>query len=233
MALFAIGDLHLSLGTNKPMDLFYGWDDYVARLEQNWRATVGERDTVVIPGDFSWGVSMEEALPDFRFLEALPGRKLLLKGNHDYWWDTRHKMEAFFEERGLTTIGLLHNSADTADGMILCGTRGWIFMPNEEHDLKISAREALRLELSLQDAERFGKGEKIVFLHYPPVYANEIVPNMMDMLLKYGVKRVYYGHIHGAARGMANEGDYMGIAFKLISADHLRFTPWRIEPAGG
>ena len=205
MAIWAMADLHLSLGTDKPMDNFRGWYDYVNRIEQSWRESVKPEDTVVIPGDFSWGIDLEEALPDFQFIEALPGKKLVMKGNHDYWWTTRTKAEKFFTEKG------------------------WVFMPNEAHDLKISAREAARLELSLKDSLQYPDAEKIVFLHYPPVYANEMVPNIFDVLYKYGVKRVYYGHIHGAARGAVNEGEYMGINFKLISADHLGFKLFPIE----
>ena len=184
---------------------------------------------MVIPGDFSWGIDLEEALPDFQFIEALPGKKLVMKGNHDYWWTTRTKAEKFFTEKGLKTIGILHNNSVLCEGKALCGTRGWVFMPNEAHDLKISAREAARLELSLKDSLQYPDAEKIVFLHYPPVYANEMVPNIFDVLYKYGVKRVYYGHIHGAARGAVNEGEYMGINFKLISADHLGFKLFPIE----
>ena len=186
-------------------------------------------DTVVIPGDFSWGIDLEEALPDFQFIEALHGKKLVMKGNHDYWWTTRTKAEKFFTEKGLKTIGILHNNSVLCEGKALCGTRGWVFMPNEAHDLKISAREAARLELSLKASLQYPDAEKIVFLHYPPVYANEMVPNIFDVLYTYGVKRVYYGHIHGAARGAVNEGEYMGINFKLISADHLGFKLFPIE----
>lgn len=229
MAIWAMADLHLSLGTDKPMDNFRGWYDYVNRIEQSWRESVKPEDTVVIPGDFSWGIDLEEALPDFRFIENLPGKKLIMKGNHDYWWTTRAKTEKFFKEKGLKTIEILHNNSVLCEGKALCGTRGWVFMPNEPHDLKISAREAARLELSLQDSMHFPDAEKVVFLHYPPVYANEIVPNIFDVLYKYKVKRVYYGHIHGAARSAANEGEYMGINFKLISADNLGFKLFPIE----
>lgn len=229
MAIWAMADLHLSLGTDKPMDSFRGWYDYVNKIEKSWHECIAPEDTVVIPGDFSWGIDLEEALPDFHFIEELPGKKLVMKGNHDYWWTTRSKTEKFFAEKGLKTIGILHNNSVLCEGKALCGTRGWVFMPNEAHDLKISAREAARLELSLQDSLRFPDAEKIVFLHYPPVYANEVVPNIFDVLHKYDVKRVYYGHIHGAARSVANEGEIMGINFKLISADHLNFNFFPIE----
>ena len=153
-----------------------------------------------------------------------------MKGNHDYWWSTRSKAEKFFKENGITTFEILHNNSVLAEGLALCGTRGWVFMPNEEHDHKISAREALHLELSIKDAEeKFPEAEKVVFLHYPPVYANEMVPNIISVLKEHEIKRVYYGHLHGASRSLANEGNYMGIDFKLISADHLGFKFWKIK----
>ena len=229
MAIWTMADLHLSLGTDKPMDDFYGWKDYVHRIEASWNESVGPEDTVVIPGDFSWGIDFEHALPDFKFIDSLPGKKIIMKGNHDYWWSTRTKAEKFFKENGLTTVDILHNNSVLCENTALCGTRGWVFMPNEAHDLKISAREAARLELSLADSERFPEAEKIVFLHYPPVYGNELVPNILDVLFKYKVKKVYYGHLHGAARSIANEGEFMGINFKLVSADHLNFKLWRIK----
>ena len=230
MAIWAMADLHLSLGTDKPMDNFHGWYDYVNRIEHNWRENVAEEDTVVIPGDFSWGIDLEEALPDFRFIENLPGKKLIMKGNHDYWWTTRAKTEKFFKEKGLKTIEILHNNSVLCEGKALCGTRGWVFMPNEPHDLKISAREAARLELSLQDSMHFPDAEKVVFLHYPPVYANEMVPNIFDVLYKYKVKRVYYGHIHGEEGfKSAIRGEFHGIGYNLISADYLNCSLLRIK----
>lgn len=230
MSIWTISDTHLSFGTDKPMDSFSGWSDYVSKIEKSWRENVSPQDTVVIPGDFSWGIDLEEALPDFRFIDSLPGSKIILKGNHDYWWTTRAKIEKFFAENSITTCRVLHNDACLVDGVSVCGTRGWVFMPNEEHDFKISEREALRLNFSLTYAENSFPGtEKIVFLHYPPVYANEMVPNIMDALKSHGVERVYYGHLHGNARSLATEGKYMGIDFKLVSADHLGFELYKIK----
>lgn len=229
MAIWAIADLHLSFGTDKPMDEFGGWQDYVSRIEENWKNSIKPEDTVIIPGDFSWGIDFNEALPDFQFIEALPGQKILLKGNHDYWWNTRSKIEKFFSENGLKTFKILHNNSILCEDVAICGTRGWVFMPNETHDIKISKREAMRLELSIKDSEQFGDVEKIVFLHYPPVYANEMVPNIIDVLKKYDVKKVYYGHLHGASKSLATEGNYMGIDFRLISADNLKFAPIKIK----
>lgn len=229
MSIWTMGDLHLSFGTDKPMDSFPGWRDYVSRIENGWKTVVKEEDTVVIPGDFSWGIDFNEALPDFQFVENLPGKKLILKGNHDYWWATRRKIESFLEENGLKSFEIIHNNSVLCENTAICGTRGWVFMPNEEHDYKISAREALRLEASLADSMKYPDAEKIVFLHYPPVYANEVVPNIFDVLKKYGVKKVFYGHLHGVAKSLANEGEYMGIDFRLVSADNLKFNLLKIK----
>lgn len=230
MSIWVMADLHLSFGTDKPMDGFYGWKDYISKIETNWKEQISNEDTVIIPGDFSWGLGFEQALPDFEFIEKLPGRKILMKGNHDYWWTTRTKTEKFFYDHNLKSIEILHNNSIYAEGLALCGTRGWVFMPNEQHDVKISAREALRLKLSIEDANnKYPNAEKVVFLHYPPVYANEMVPNIISVLKENEIKSVYYGHLHGSSRSLANEGEYMGIQFRLVSADHLKFKFWKIK----
>lgn len=229
MSVWAIADLHLSFGTDKPMDIFHGWEGYTDKVKENWLSKVKENDTVIIPGDFSWGIDFEHALPDFRFIDNLPGRKIILKGNHDYWWGTRSKIESFFKKENIKTIEILHNNSYCVEDIAICGTRGWVFMPNEQHDLKISAREALRLSMSIEDSLQYNCKETYVFLHYPPVYANEMVPNIIDVLKKYNIKKVFYGHLHGASKSMANEGDYMGIDFKLVSADHLGFDLFKIK----
>ena len=169
MALFTIGDLHLSFGCDKPMDVFPGWKDYTARLEQNWRAVVSDQDTVVIAGDISWAMKLEETEADFSFLESLPGKKWLLKGNHDYWWTTRKKMEAYFKEKGFSSLGILFNSAETVGDVSICGTRGWFYDAESDADKKILNREVGRLNTSIALAKATGK-EPVVFLHYPPVY---------------------------------------------------------------
>lgn len=223
MGLFALGDLHLSFGCEKPMDVFKGWEGYTARLEQNWRACVRPEDTVVLPGDLSWAMTLEEAKPDFAFLEALPGQKLLLKGNHDYWWTTRKKMEDFFAAEGFGSLHIVHNSAYCAEGAAVCGTRGWFFDAADEGQ-KVLLREAGRLEASLCEAEKTGL-EPIVFLHYPPVYAGAVCEEMMRVLTLHGVKRCYYGHLHGPGIKRAVQGLFRGTALFLVSCDAVDFAP--------
>lgn len=227
MAVFTIGDPHLSLSVKKPMDIFSGWGNYVERLETGWRSLVSQEDTVVVAGDISWGISLEEALEDFRFLHNLPGKKIFLKGNHDYWWCTKNKMDAFLQENGLDSISILSNNAYAADGLVICGTRGWLFEKGEPHNQKIVAREAGRLRMSLEAGSKM-EGEKVVFLHYPPVYGEQLCPEILDVLLEYQVGRCYYGHIHSRGCRYALNGNYMGIDFRLISCDFVEFTPVKV-----
>ncbi len=231
MAIYTIADLHLSLSSQKSMEKFSGWENYVARLEENWRSTVGEGDTVVLPGDISWGMSLQESLEDFRFLHSLPGEKLLGKGNHDYWWNSKSKMEQFFEDNGLSSLKILHNNSIVREGLVLCGSRGWLFEKGEPHDQKILAREAGRLALSLSSAEGL-EGERVAFLHYPPVFGEEVSPEILQVLHQYGVKRCYYGHIHGYGHNLALNGIYEGISFSLVSADYLKFRPIKVVNEG-
>ena len=224
MSLFVIGDLHLSCSTEKPMDVFQGWHDYVPRLEQNWRAAVAPGDTVVVAGDISWGMNLQESLADLRWLDALPGTKWLLKGNHDYWWATAAKMETFFAQNGLTTLRLLHNNCAAAEGKVICGSRGWMMETGQAANAKLIARETGRLTASFAAAAGL-EGERIAVLHYPPVYGEQMIPEFVDVLLKNGVKRCYYGHVHGPAHRYAVNGLYMGIDFRLVSCDFIGFAP--------
>lgn len=227
MALFVLGDTHLSLGGSKPMDVFGGaWVDYVDKLRAGFQV-VEETDTVVLCGDISWGMSLPEAKPDFQFLqELLPGRKILLKGNHDYWWETVAKMTRFFEAEGLENFEFLHNNCLCYGDIALCGTRGW-FLDVEKgpHNEKMLRREVMRLEASLKAA---GEREKICFLHYPPLYQGYHCQEITALLTQYQVPRCYYGHLHGRSTRAAFEGDYQGTAFALVSADHLHFMPKKI-----
>jgi len=226
--LYVIGDLHLSFETEKPMSIFGPeWEDHAEKLRQNF-SSLTEEDTTVICGDLTWGMDMKSCLEDFKFIDAIPGKKIILKGNHDYWWTTASKTKKFFADNGITTIDVLNNNCFFYGDAAICGTRGW-FCPNEngtEHDRKILQREIMRLETSLiaaGDAER-----KICFLHYPPVYGRYYAKGMIELFQKYGVRECYYGHIHGGGRLQAFEGEADGVSYKLISADHVGFRPIKI-----
>ena len=225
MSLWVIADTHLSFGVSKPMDIFGGWSNYVEKIESNWRELVSPQDAVVIAGDISWGMTLDEALPDLRFLDALPGRKIILKGNHDYWWVTKTKMDNFLKANGITSVSFLFNNAYREGDITVFGTRGWFYDAHGEHDEKVIAREAGRLRLSYDAALKLG-GEAVAFMHYPPVYAGRECPEMMNALLETGVKRCYYGHLHGRKNhGLAVTGLYKGIDFRLISCDYTQFKP--------
>lgn len=222
MSLFAIADLHLSLNADKPMDVFAGWEDYVTRLEKNWRLIVKEDDTVVLPGDISWAMSLADTATDFAFINDLPGKKIILKGNHDYWWTTLRKMNDYLKESNFDTISILHNSTVVVGSVAVCGTRGWFY--DTGSDKKVLLREAGRLECSIAEAEKTGM-EPVVFLHYPPIYSDFFCDEIMEVLLRHQIRRCYYGHLHGKAAVYGVEGEREGILFKLVSADHLSFMP--------
>ncbi len=228
MALFVLSDTHLSLSADKSMTVFRGWDDYVERLEKNWRALVSPEDTVVIAGDISWAMALEDTLADFKFLQSLPGRKLIFKGNHDYWWCTRRKMDRFLEENGLDSITIVHNDAVAVDNRFaVCGTRGWFYDESEPDNAKIMNREAARLKTSLDAALETGL-EPIVFLHYPPLFDGGEAAELLAVLKDTPVRRCYYGHVHGAGIRQAFQGEWQGIQFKLTSCDALSFCPMLI-----
>ncbi|HEX3038440.1 MAG TPA: metallophosphoesterase [Oscillospiraceae bacterium] len=225
MSLFAIADLHLSLGCNKPMDVFTGWQNYTEKLEKNWRSIVSSNDTVVIAGDISWAMKLEESEKDFAFLHSLPGKKLILKGNHDYWWTTKKKIDTFLSEHGFTSIQIVHNNAYVVDNLAVCGTRGWLYNAESDEDLKIVNREVGRLNASLDDAKRQG-AKPIVFLHYPPVYDNLQCSEILNVLESRQIDTCYFGHIHGSeAAKRAIVGEYHGIKMHLISCDYVNFMP--------
>ncbi|HEX3016507.1 MAG TPA: metallophosphoesterase [Caproicibacter sp.] len=229
MSLFAIADLHLSLGTDKPMDVFEGWKDYVPRLKKNWIAAVGDEDTVVIAGDISWAMKLENAVQDFQFIDSLPGRKLILKGNHDYWWSTKKKIEEFLQTNHFSSIEIIHNNAAVVGDVAVCGTRGWLYDAESAEDKKIVSREVGRLNTSLDEAEKTGK-KPIVFLHYPPVYDVMECREIMDVLVNRGVSECYFGHIHGiAAAKRTPAGEYRGVGMHLISCDYLGFMPFLVK----
>ena len=229
MSLYCISDPHLSFSCDKPMDIFGDrWQDYVAKLEKNWKENVGQEDIVVLPGDISWAMNLEDALEDFRFINSLPGRqKIILKGNHDYWWSTLSKLNAFLAENNFDTIKFLHNNHYSYENYGICGTRGWINETSVPADAKVLAREAQRLEVSIKSALNENL-EPIVFLHYPPVFGNESNYDILDVMYKYNVKECYYGHLHGNAHKYAICGEREGINFNLIAADFVQFCPKKV-----
>jgi predicted phosphohydrolase len=223
VALYAIGDTHLSLASNKPMDVFGGgWQGYVEKLSAGFQVLTPQ-DTLVLCGDVSWGMNLEEAKEDFAFLNSFPGRKLLLKGNHDYWWNTASKMKDFFARHGFHTLDILHNNCHFYGEYAICGTRGWFY--EETGSQKVFLRELIRLEASLKAA---GDKEKICFLHYPPLYQGYLCREIIDLLERYQVSRCYYGHLHGASCRLAIEGKYGTVEYHLISADHTDFQPVKV-----
>ncbi len=224
MSLFAIADLHLSLSADKPMDIFPGWTEHVARLEKNWQERVSPDDTVVIPGDISWAMSLQSALEDFRFIDRLNGKKIIAKGNHDYWWTTVSKIERLFSDSGIGSISILHNNFYRYGDIGICGTRGWINDGSEPRDKKVILREAMRLERSVKAAVD-GGCTPVAFLHYPPVFMEDRNAEIMEVLKAYGVKLCFYGHLHGYAHKNAFIGECEGIEFRLISSDFLHFCP--------
>ena len=229
MSIFVIGDLHLSFNQNKPMDIFgEHWKGHEEKIKQDWIKKVKENDLVIIPGDFSWETYLENTELDFSFLNNLPGKKLLLKGNHDYWWTTLTNMKKFLKEKDFTNIDFLYNNSYEYEDKIICGTRGWS-IADHEADKKLINRKLIRLELSLKNGiEQYGnQKEIIVFMHYPPITKSTILSNQeadfVNLMKKYNVKRCYYAHLHGVSINDAIEGNIEGIEFKLVSADGLDF----------
>ena len=227
MALYAIGDLHLCLGAPKPMDIFGGaWVGYMEKLKEGL-SVVQPEDTLILLGDISWALDLEEATADFSWINEVPGRKIILKGNHDYWWNTAAKFQRFCQENEFSQMLLLNNNHYEYEGIAICGTRGWFFEEerSNDHDEKIFRRELLRLEASLKSACDL---PKYVFLHYPPKYKGYECPEILELLAKYEVRRCFYGHLHGPSLNLAVEGLWDGVDFRLVSADKLNFSPYRV-----
>lgn len=227
MALYVIGDLHLSLTGEKPMDVFgEKWANHVERTREAF-SHLHDDDVTVLAGDSSWGMSLDGARADFAFLDALPGKKILLKGNHDYWWTTASKMKKFFADNGFHTLDILHNNCFFYGDYAICGTRGWFYEEDAAgtHTGKMLAREALRLEASFQAAE----GRPILcFLHYPPIYQGYQCPELLTIIDRWRVERCYYGHLHGVTHKRAFEGKRSFTDYSLISADYLGFAPKKV-----
>lgn len=237
MSIYVMGDLHLPFGVNKPMDVFGdGWQGYTEKIKEDWNKKVKNEDTVILAGDFSWATYLEDTYKDFEYLCALPGKKIMLKGNHDYWWTTIKSMKKYLEENNFNNIDFLYNNSFLIEDKIIVGTRGWALL-DTENSRKMVKREAARLELSLKSAiEKYGEQKEIIcIMHYPPVLAtymkNEYTYNseFLDVMKKYNVKRCYYGHLHGASHKDAIEGKVEGINLKLISGDYLNFKLEKID----
>ena len=237
MSIYVMGDLHLPFGVNKPMDVFGdGWQGYTEKIKEDWNKKVKNEDTVILAGDFSWATYLEDTYKDFEYLCALPGKKIMLKGNHDYWWTTVTSMKNYLEENNFNNIDFLYNNSFLIEDKIIVGTRGWALL-DTENSRKMVKREAARLELSLKRAiEKYGEQKEIIcIMHYPPVLAtymkNEYTYNseFLDVMKKYNVKRCYYGHLHGASHKDAIEGNVEGINLKLISGDYLNFKLEKID----
>ena len=229
MALYAIGDLHLCLGAEKPMDIFGGnWVGYMDKLKEGL-TVIGPEDTTVLLGDLSWALDLDNAQADFAWIHGIPGRKIILKGNHDSWWSTAAKFYKFCEANGFENQWILNNNCYEYGDYAICGTRGWFYEEERSggHDEKVFRRELCRLEASLKAA---GEREKLVFLHYPPKYKGYECPEILEMLRAYGVRRCFYGHLHGGSHGLAMEGLWDGVEYRLVSADKLNFHPYRVMP---
>ena len=228
MAIYVIGDLHLSFSSDKPMNIFgENWENHYKKIKENWIKKVKSTDTVVLPGDFSWATYLEESEKDFEFLDNLSGKKILLKGNHDYWWTTVTKMKKFLEERNFKNIDFLYNNSFLIENKIIVGTRGWVTNPNSKENYKILKRENDRLKISLESGiKSFGEDKEIIaFLHYPPFY-KDVVPEEIDFkrtLENYKVKKCFYGHLHSDSHKEAIEGKLNGVEYYLVSSDYLKF----------
>lgn len=224
MALYAIGDLHLCLGAPKPMDVFGGaWVGYMDKLRQGL-SVIRPEDTTVLLGDLSWALGLDAAQADFAWIDAIPGRKIILKGNHDYWWSTAAKFYKFCEANGFHDQWILNNNCYFYENWAICGTRGWFFEEEKSgrHDEKVFRRELIRLEASLKAA---GDREKLVFLHYPPRYRGYECTEILQLLSDYGVRSCYYGHLHGESHKLALQGPWNGIDYHLVAADYIGFQP--------
>jgi len=229
MALYTIGDLHLSFNSDKPMDVFGdAWQGHAEKLKLSF-SELNSDDTVVVCGDLTWGISIEDCLQDFRFIDELNGNKIVLKGNHDFWWTTATKAKKFFAENGISTIEILNNNSFMYGDTAICGTRGWFYEEGVHtlHDKKIMDREIMRLEASLRSAP--DNAEKLCFFHYPPRFGTFVSRGIIDVMEKYKVKRCWYGHIHGKGHKLAVQGLVGGIEYTMVSADYLDFRPLKIN----
>lgn len=224
MSIYAISDLHLSFNTNKPMDIF-GWNDYEEKISQDWRTNVKEEDLVLLPGDFSWEMKLENTYKDFQFINNLPGKKLLLKGNHDLWWTTLKRMREFLKEKEFNNIDFIYNNSYEFENYIIAGTRGWNLVSENIDDKKIKDRELLRLENSIIDGiQKYGEDKPIIVcMHYPPLLKDFKNSEFTRILEKYNVKYCLYGHLHGKSHINVFDGIYNNVNYKMVSCDYTGF----------
>lgn len=233
MALYTISDLHLPLGVDKPMDIFGArWENYVERIREQWQSKVAAEDLVILPGDFSWATYLEETKKDFEFLESLPGKKILLKGNHDYWWTTMSKMRRFVGENQYESVDFLQNDCVMYNDIAIAGSRGWSYigkdMPTKKEDIEIYEREKIRLELSIEAAKKHNPKEIIVFMHYPPITVDCPENGFTEIFERHGIKKCVYGHIHGRQEKTAIKGEFKGVEYLLVSCDCVDFSPVKL-----
>ena len=235
MSIYTIGDLHLSFSQNKPMNIFGdNWNGHADKIRKNWIEKVNKEDFVVLPGDFSWAMYLKDTYKDFEYLEKLPGNKILLKGNHDYWWSGLSKMNEYLKENNFNNINFLYNNSYLVENTIMAGTRGWNLTDSEDKE-KMLNRECIRLKLSLEDGvNKFGRDKEIiVFMHYPPIskagISNGYTKKYISIMKEYGVKKCYYGHLHGTSHSEAIEGNVDGIEFYLVSSDYLDFDLVKVK----
>lgn len=238
MSLFVMADLHLDIRSNqKSMEVFGSrWQNYTERIASQWNAVVSDTDTVIIPGDISWALTTNDAIEDLKWIDALSGKKLIMKGNHDFWWSTVSKMERMFCENCINTIGILNNNAVAIENYIVAGSRGWFVdksMQSTELNVdyeKIVNREVIRLKMSLDAAKALhaeSNKEILVFFHFPPLWGDYICEPILDLLKEYEIHRCFFGHIHGVY-GQSGSFEWEGIRFQMISADYLKFLPYYI-----
>jgi len=233
VALYAMADIHLALSVDKPMDIFgKQWENYIDRIADNWMALVNPEDCVLIAGDISWAMHVEELDKDFEFLNQLPGQKVFVKGNHDYWWNTVSKLNRYIKQNNFDNMFFIHNNAFMYNDIVICGSRGWI-LPGDPGftagDEKVYERELMRLKLSLDQGVKMHGREILVAMHYPPATIVNPHSGFMDLLHQYGVKRCIYGHLHDSGKRIAITGLHEGIEMYLTASEYLNFTPLKLE----
>lgn len=236
MSIYAIGDLHLSFNEDKPMNIFgENWNQHESKIKINWEKKVNNNDLVILPGDFSWSMYLKDTYKDFEYLNKLPGKKLLLKGNHDYWWSTVKSMRNYIKENNFDNIDFLYNNSYEYEDTIIVGTRGWNLYEDNDENKKMINREITRLELSIKNGiDNYGMNKEIIaFMHYPPILKQNLQKNEMSgfikVLKKYNINKCYYGHLHGMAIKEAILGEHFGIEFQLVSADSINFDLIKIK----